>query len=92
MAFSSSDSEISYDSDDSEYKYIPGVIDLPNFDEEDENEQENPVESASETIAGPYCDEPLADQEWLAEYRKQKELEEEVQKQLKRLVERRLFK
>ena len=35
-----SDSELTYDSDDSEYNFNPGVYNIRNFEEEDKNDSE----------------------------------------------------
>lgn len=69
----SSDSEQSYDSDDSEYNYIPGVF---------EYEEEIPNDEAQVEHYEPYSNEPLADEEWLVDYKKQKAIEEELEKKL----------
>ena len=44
----------------------------------------NSVEIVQESSVQPYCDEPLADEEWLKEYRKIKDLEDKLQIGLKK--------
>ena len=46
-----------------------------------EEEGETEIIHGAEVPVGPY-DEPLADPEWLEEYKKKKELEESIRKQL----------
>ena len=84
----SSDSELSYDTDDSEYNFIPGILDLRYFEEEDENEpgETDIVEKTVESIE-PYSDEPLADEEWLKEYRKKKDMEDKLRNELKKRID-----
>ena len=79
-----SDSELTYDSDDSEYNFNPGVYNIRNFEEEDKNDSEETVEVVQESSVQPYCDESLADEEWLKEYRKMKDLEDKLQIELKK--------
>ena len=70
-----SDSENeSYQTDDSEYNYIPGphLIDEPTEVEEAVGSPE-----AEEPNVGPYADEPDADEEWLSKYRERKQSHDE---------------
>ncbi|KXJ06973.1 hypothetical protein AC249_AIPGENE74 [Exaiptasia diaphana] len=80
---SSSDSEMSVDSDDSEYNYIPGTITLPlNYDIEYENDNFEEADDDDFIPSGPYEGEPLADEAWLQDYKKKKEIEENLRNKL----------
>jgi hypothetical protein len=86
MSTIESDSDISYQPDDSEFNFIPGYAILE--DAECENSDHGAVDEAvSETsndnrrFSGlAYADEPLADEEWLQNYQEaeNKRLEEEL--------------
>ena len=79
MTSPSSQSEESCVTDDSEYNYIPGFYKPPrykNFEDEDgmatsESDDENEFDALQ-----PYAGEPLADQEWIEEYQKEREEKE----------------
>ena len=77
-----SDSEFvdNIESDDSEYDYLPG------YELEVEPSEENPRqeehESDSEGASGPYADEPIASDEWISTYEKDREEEEAFRREL----------
>lgn len=78
MSDHETDSEESYQTDDSDVNFIPGYImecpDLENSDEEDN--------------AGlAYADEPLADDEWLQNYNRQERERIEPQEKLGRRLD-----
>ena len=79
MSSSESDSESSYQTDDSDFNYIP------QYCENDCNEDEG----SSGIIA--YADEPLADEAWLANYNREEQerlqTEEKLAKRLDGTVE-----
>lgn len=75
MSSSRSDEE-SVMSDDSDYNYIPGVYET-NYETFENENATGGNESGDEGAVGPYADEPLADQEWLEEYRKKREEKEQ---------------
>ena len=76
-----SDSESNF-TDDSEYNYIPGYLSLPlNFEVEDAT-LGGIDDTSTEIPSGPYQDEPLAGPEWLKEYKKKKEIEDNLRKEL----------
>ena len=76
-----SDSENeSYETDNSEYNYIPGphLIDEPTEVEEVVGSPNNMVNmDAEEPNVGPYADEPVDDEEWLFKYRERKQSHDE---------------
>ena len=75
-----SDSENeSYQTDDSEYNYIPGphLIDEPTEVEEAVGSPNMVNMGAEEPNVGPYADEPVADEEWLSKYRERKQSHDE---------------
>ena len=75
-----SDSENeSYQTDDSEYNYIPGphLIDEPTEVEEAVGSPNMVNMGAEEPNVGPYADEPVAAEEWLSKYREGKQSHEE---------------
>ncbi len=86
MLSSESDSESSYQTDDSDFNYIPqyAIEDAENC-ENDCNEDEG----SSGIIA--YADEPLADEAWLANYNREEQerlqTEEKLAKRLDGTVE-----
>ena len=77
-----SDSEFvdNIESDDSEYDYLPG------YELEVEPSEENPRqeehESYSEGASGPYADEPIASDEWITTYEKDREEKEAFRREL----------
>ena len=78
------DSEVSYQTDDSDINFIPGyIMECP--------ERENSCSSDQEINMGAYADEPLADKEWLENYNRQErehlELEQKLRKRLDGSVE-----
>ena len=76
------DSEVSYQTDDSDINFIPGyIMECP----ERENSS-NDSSDQDESNMGAYADEPLANEEWLENYNRQErerlELEEKLRKRL----------
>ena len=83
MQNSDSDSSCSYDSDDSEFNFLPGYV------LEVEGEQDASTLTSKELTEVddsdsflPYADEPIANQDWLDEYEKQQELQKEFEQKL----------
>ena len=77
------DSEDSCLSDDSDINFIPGYI-MENSELVKNSDDDSSVEELNVGLA--YADEPLADEEWLANYnRQEKERLEIVEKLCKRL-------
>ena len=85
MSTTSSDSEINYDSEDSEISFIAG------YDIEIETEESmhelctgisSPTSSDEDDVA-PHADDPLADEEWTANYEKKRKADEELVGKLK---------
>ena len=74
MSSSSSDFESqSCQSDDSEWNYIPGPYNIEKTSASGENGSEmRDSNSHHEGNIGPYANEPVADEDWLANYRKKK--------------------
>ena len=76
------DSEVSYQTDDSDINFIPGyIMECP----ERENSS-NDSSDQDESNMGAYVDGPLANEEWLENYNRQErerlELEEKLRKRL----------
>ncbi|XP_020615415.1 uncharacterized protein LOC110053519 isoform X1 [Orbicella faveolata] len=83
MLESNSNSERSYDSDDSEYNFIPGHINIGNIEvEDDENLGEEQVSQPDPDNYKPYEDKPIATEEWLSEYKKRQETQVEFERKL----------
>ncbi len=88
MSDHETDSEDSYQSDDSDINFIPGYImecpELQNSSNDSSDQDENNLGLA-------YVDEPLASEEWLESYNRQErerlELEEKLGKRLDGSVE-----
>lgn len=74
---SSSDSETTCESDDSEYNHVWGYVELEGVSE---CELEDTVTDEHEQ--GPYAGEPLADEEWLAQYNQQNDEREQRDEEL----------
>ena len=89
MSSSSSDTENnSYQSDDSDWNYIPGPYQIEKPSEIDKNTGEAQWSSAdNEQDIGPYVNEPVADEDWLANYREKKESYDERLKELQRRLD-----
>ncbi|XP_031560222.1 uncharacterized protein LOC116296353 [Actinia tenebrosa] len=92
MENQSSESDLaSYDSDDSEFNYIPGIyVPRVNYEEENENYERdsNAVEDDDNLpFVGPYENEPLADEEWLKEYKRKKEIEDALRQKLQERID-----
>ena len=79
MASSSSDTESrSYQGDDSEWNYIPGPYNIEKTSASGENGSEmRDSNSHHEGNVGPYANEPVADEDWLANYREKKQTYDE---------------
>jgi len=83
MSDDDSNSERSYDSDDSEYNLIPGHINIGDIEvEDDENLGEEQVSQPDPDNYKPYEDEPIATEEWLLEYKKRQETQVEFERKL----------
>ena len=82
MSENDSNSESSYDSDDSEYNYIPGYVDIDNIEVEDEANLEEQASQPDPDTYQPYEDELIATEEWLSEYHKMKETQVEFERKL----------
>ena len=84
MSSSSSDTESqSYQSDDSEWNYIPGPYNVEKTSASGENGSEmRDSNSHHEGNVGPYANEPVADEDWLANYREKKQTYDERLKKL----------
>ena len=74
MSSSASDTENqSYQSDDSEWNYITGPYNIEKTSASGENGSEmRDSNSHHEGNVGPYANEPVADENWLANYREKK--------------------
>ena len=76
-------SDSSYDSDDSEYNFIPGYVNIDNVEVEDEaNFGEEQAAQPDPDTYEPYADEPIATEEWLSDYKKKKETQVEFERKL----------
>ena len=79
------DSEVSYQTDDSDINFFLGyIVECPERENSSSSDQE-------ESNIGAYADEPMADKEWLENYNRQErerlELEEKLRKRLDGSVE-----
>ncbi|XP_068677072.1 uncharacterized protein [Montipora foliosa] len=84
MSTTSSDSDINYDSEDSEISFIAGY-DIEIETEESMRELCTGISSptSSDEDVAPHADDPLADEEWTANYEKKREADEELERKLK---------
>ncbi|CAB3985984.1 Hypothetical predicted protein [Paramuricea clavata] len=73
------DSEDSYQSDDSDINFIPGYI-MENSELVKNSDDDSSVEELNMGLA--YADEPLADEEWLANYNRQEKERLEIEEKL----------
>lgn len=74
MSSSSSDTENeSYQTDDSDWNYIPGPYTVNDPTEVEGTVGEATAMDDREPDVGPYANEPVADEEWFAEYRGKKQ-------------------
>ena len=78
---SSSDTESSYNSDDSDLNFIPGYTAYENLAQQSE--------SSDSDVDEPYADEPLADEEWLKQYNKDMEDLRKIEQKMKERFDRR---
>ncbi|XP_028408361.1 uncharacterized protein LOC114530939 [Dendronephthya gigantea] len=86
MSSSSSDAESnSYQSDDSDWNYIPGPYIIKKQSEAAANIDDQITDETSEL--GPYANEPAADEEWLANYREKKQTYDERLKEFQRRLD-----
>jgi hypothetical protein len=83
MSSKSSDSDHCSVSDDSEFNYIPGNYTVIESEIMEASDSENSADDKHESTSGveirdvePYSCEPMADEEWIAEYR-QRQAEKE---------------
>ena len=85
MSSSSSDTENnSYQSDGS----VPGPYQIAKSSETNENSSEaNSTSTANEKDIGPYANEPVADEDWLANYREKRQKYDERLKKLQRRLD-----
>ena len=72
MVESDSNSDCSYDTDDSEYNFIPGHVNIDDIEVENDENFSLGVEQAEPDADNykPYQDEPIATEEWLSEYKR----------------------
>ena len=79
MSSSSSDTENqSYQSDDSDWNYIPGPYDIERPTKSGENANETRDSSShNHGDVGPYTNEPVADEDWLASHRERRQTDDE---------------
>ncbi|XP_074634748.1 uncharacterized protein LOC141893248 isoform X2 [Acropora palmata] len=84
MAESDCNSDCSYDTDDSEYNFIPGHVNIDDIKVEDDENFSLGVEEAEPDPENykPYEDEPIATEEWLSEYKKRQETQVEFERKL----------
>ena len=84
MTESASNSDCSYDSDDSEYNFIPGHVNIDDIEVEDDGNLHVCVEQVELDPDNykPYEDEPIATEEWLSEYKKRQETQVEFERKL----------
>lgn len=77
---SSSSDECSFSGDDSEFNYIQGY-----YEEDDTNDKllSNNEDEEIDDVVQPYSNEPMADEEWLKEYKKRQEDKERRLESLK---------
>ena len=88
MSSSSSDTENnSYQSDDSDWNYSPGPYQIEKSSEIDECAAEAKSSSSREQDVGPYMNEPVADEDWLAKYRAKKQTYDERLRKLQRRLD-----
>ena len=82
MAESDSNSDCSYDTDDSEYNFIPSHVNIHNIEVEDDENFSLGLEQAEPDPDNykPYEDEPKSTEEWLSEYKKRQETRVELNK------------
>ena len=85
MSNSDSSFDNSYDSDDSEVKYIPGYVEI---EVEDQSVASETAELDPEKYR-PYEDEPIASEEWLAEYSRKQETQAQFEQKLQGRFDRR---
>lgn len=83
MSKSDSDSEQSYNSDDSDFNYIPGPHMIEVFEEANSNAAASPtdLELDPDTFK-PYEEEPIASEEWVSEYEKKQETQADFESKL----------
>ena len=82
MTESDSNSNCSYDSDDSEYNFIPGHVNINDIEVEDDGKLcVEKVEPDPDNYK-PYEDEPIATEEWFSEYKKRQETQVEFERKL----------
>ena len=74
MASNSSDSEMSFDSEDSDIYYIAEV----ETEENDESRLSISQTSSDDDQADLYADDPLADEEWAVKYQKEVDADKEL--------------
>ena len=78
MSNTDSDSEQSHNSDDSQFNYIPGYA-IEVKDEANVNEERAALDL--DTFE-PYEDEPIATEEWVAEYKEKQETQADFERKL----------
>ena len=86
MSSTASDSEISFNSEDSEINFIRGY----EIEAEQDVLCESPQSSSrtlSDDEAAAYADDPLADTEWTSKYEKQVEADKQLERRLKDRLE-----
>ena len=82
----SSESELSFESDDSNSNYIPGYVQVEveeTVEQLDAEKKTLPSDSSSDNEEqGPYAEEPLADDDWLEQYNRDRERTENRNREL----------
>jgi len=83
MSDGNSNSERSYNSDDSEYNFIPGHVNIGDIEvQDDENLGEEHVSQPDPDNYKPYEDEPIATEGLLSEYKKRQKTQVEFKQKL----------
>ncbi|XP_031553339.1 uncharacterized protein LOC116290449, partial [Actinia tenebrosa] len=83
MSNSETDSSCSYDSDDSEFNFLPGyVLEVEGEQDASTSTNKDLTEVDYSDTFMPYADEPIANQEWLDEYDKQQDIQKEFERKL----------
>ncbi|XP_020608734.1 uncharacterized protein LOC110047329 [Orbicella faveolata] len=83
MSDGNSNSERSYNSDDSEYNFIPGHVNIGDIEvQDDENLGEEHVSQPDPDNYKPYEDEPIATEGLLSEYKKRQKTQVEFKRKL----------
>ncbi|XP_046839887.1 uncharacterized protein LOC124434069 [Xenia sp. Carnegie-2017] len=86
MSSSNSDTEsTSYQTDDSDWNYYPGIFDIKKTSEASATKDDKSTDDNADV--GPYSNEPVADEEWLSNYRGRKQKYDDRLKELQRRLD-----